>query len=223
MTTHNDENTFRINEIFYSIQGEGPLAGYPCVFIRMQGCNLRCNWCDTKYAIEKNFPAIEMTSDEIFQRVSSYGCNNIEFTGGEPLLQKGSAELINSFDDKGFITAVETNGSKSIAELKCSVLKILDIKCPDSGMDKNNDFKNIDYLNTSDCVKFVIASYSDYLWAKEIVEHYNLQQLTKVYFSPAYSIIDAKELALWILKDRLDVKLQLQLHKCIWDARIQGV
>lgn len=215
--------SFRINEIFYSIQGEGPLTGLPCVFVRLQGCNLHCDWCDTSYAIDSKGPALEMSSEEILNYVSSFECRHVEFTGGEPLMQNNGCELINQFDESGYLTVVETNGSYSIASLNPSVIIVLDIKCPGSAMDKNNDFNNFKYLSSKDAVKFVIASYDDYLWAKEVFNRYKLAEKTQVYFSPVYGSVDAADLALWILKDRLRVKLQLQIHKYIWDAEKRGV
>lgn len=206
-----------INEIFYSIQGEGQNAGKPCVFIRLQGCNLRCKWCDTKYAWESN-PNIMMSFSQIINEVEKYNCNFIEFTGGEPLLQEEFIDLANYFLSKDYMVAVETSGSKNIAPLPDKIIKIMDIKCPSSGMDKNNYYENFNYLDKKDEIKFVIADGIDYLFAKKILEEYQLNDIVEhIAFSPAYSLFEAAELAELILNDKLNVSLALQLHKYIWD------
>lgn len=215
--------TFKITEIFYSVQGEGPMTGYPCIFIRLHGCNLRCSWCDTPYAQDINTPAVEMNSEEIMKKVSAFECRYIEFTGGEPLLQKGASEMINFFDENGYHTSVETNGSYDISKLNPSVLKVVDIKCPASGMSKNNNFENLQYLNQNDAVKFVIGAYDDFLWAEDVYFSHSLHEICDVYFSPASGKVKPAELALWLLKERLHARLQLQLHKYIWDPGKKGV
>ncbi len=214
---------FKINEIFYSIQGEGPMAGFACVFVRLQGCNLRCSWCDSPYSLDTRQASLEMKSEEILEKVSSFECRHVEFTGGEPLQQKGAAGLINLFDENGYNTAVETNGSYYISDLNPSVIKVMDIKCPASGMSGNNKFDNLKYLNYKDAVKFVIAGYDDFLWAKDIYYSYKLSEICDVYFSPAFGIIKPAELAVWLTKERLRARLQLQIHKYIWNPEKRGV
>lgn len=211
------KNKLNINEIFYSIQGEGKNAGKPCVFIRLQGCNLRCEWCDTKYAWNTNENII-MSFDEIIKEVDKYDCHFVEFTGGEPLLQENFIDLAQFFLDKEYMVAVETSGSKNISNLPADIIKIMDIKCPSSGMSENNLFENFSHLNIIDEIKFVIADEKDYHYAKRIIEKYKLnQKVNHIALSPSYGLLDGAKLAELILNDHLDVSLGLQLHKYLWD------
>ncbi len=215
---------FNISEIFYSIQGEGTRAGLPCVFIRLQGCNLRCSWCDTSYALELNQKEMEMTSDEIINLVQSYNCNFIEFTGGEPLAQFNSVELINTFAQNNYTVAVETNGHFPLNHLDNKVIKIMDIKCPASKMDKFNNYNNINFLNKSDEIKFVVLDKSDFDWALAIIRKYELvHKVSSILISPVYGKLEYKQLAEWILETRLPLKMQLQIHKFIWEPNTRGV
>jgi len=215
--------TYQINEIFYSIQGEGTRAGLPCVFVRFQGCNLRCSWCDTVYAQEIG-TGIEMTTEQIIKEVESYNCQFIEFTGGEPMLQRELNELINYFLQKNYTVATETNGSVDISSLPKDVIKIMDIKCPSSGMHKKFLESNLYHLRERDEIKFVIADRYDYDWTKEIIFDKIIDRVkSEIILSPAFSLIKADTLVEWILKDNLPVRFQLQLHKYVWDPERKGV
>ncbi len=215
---------FNISEIFYSIQGEGTRSGMPCVFVRLQGCRLRCKWCDTPYALEIKQIETIMTEQEIYNEIIKYDCNFIEFTGGEPLEQANIMRLMAKLCDEGFEVAVETSGYIDLSDLDARIIKILDIKCPDSLMHKKNNFDNINYLTSIDEVKFVIASISDYEYAKSITEKYGLvDKCNSVIFSPVFNSISNLQLAELILKDKLKVRFQLQIHKFIWDPNTRGV
>jgi 7-carboxy-7-deazaguanine synthase len=216
-------NTYQINEIFYSIQGEGTRAGLPCIFVRFQGCNLRCSWCDTVYAQEIG-SEIKMTYQEIIKKVEKYKCKFIEFTGGEPLLQKDINHLIDHFLQKKYSVAIETNGSVDISSLTKEIIKIMDIKCPSSGMHNKFLFSNLNCLTDRDEIKFVIADRNDYDWAKEIITNKIIDRVnSEILLSPAYSLIEPQKLVEWILSDILPVRFQLQLHKYIWNPDIRGV
>ena len=202
----------KINEIFYSLQGEGKWAGLPNIFIRTTGCNLRCSYCDTKYAYHSGE---EMNIDSILKIIKKYPCNKICLTGGEPLLQNDTPSLINVLIDKKYKICLETNGSLKIEGLsnKKSLIISLDIKCPSSNMDDKNLFSNIKFLKEKDQLKFVIFDRPDYDYAKKIVKKY--KPTCCVYFQPVWGT-NPINLADWIINDKLDVKLGLQLHKIIW-------
>jgi 7-carboxy-7-deazaguanine synthase len=217
------DNKYQINEIFYSIQGEGTRAGLPCTFVRFQGCNLRCTWCDTVYAQEIG-SEIKMTYQEIIKKVEKYKCKFIEFTGGEPLLQKEINYLMDHFLQKEYTVAIETNGSVDISSLPKEVIKIIDIKCPSSGMHKKFLKSNLDHLTELDEIKFVIADRIDYDWAKEMIrDKINAWVKSEILLSPAYSLIKPDRLVEWILSDNLPVRFQLQMHKYIWGHDMRGV
>lgn len=209
-----------VSEIFNSIQGESTYAGTPCTFIRLTGCNLRCSYCDTTYAYEKGNRS---SVSELIRKIERYRCNNVCITGGEPLMQRNVIKLINSLKKKKYKIFVETNGAMNIDLLPGSVTRIIDVKCPDSGMNKEMNWRNLKRLRGTDELKFVISSKKDYEWAKKIVKKYNLQKKLEVLFSSAYGKLRPKTLAEWILKDKLDVRLQLQLHKYIWPDNKRGV
>lgn len=214
----------RVSEIFYSIQGEGTRAGMPCVFVRLQGCKLRCSWCDTPYALSRHRGGEWMSGEEILERVRTYGCRFVEFSGGEPLEQWGSFGLMQHLCDAGYTVAVETGGHVSIELLDARVIRIVDVKCPSSRMSSLMHWPNLELLRGSDEVKFVIADRHDYVWACEVLERYRLaERVAAVLFSPAFGLLAARDLAAWILQDRLPVRLQLQLHKYIWDPQQRGV
>jgi 7-carboxy-7-deazaguanine synthase len=219
MTT-NGLNSLRVNEIFKSIQGESTYAGMPCVFVRLTGCNLRCSYCDTTYAYEEG---IDMSVNEIVKEIEGYACKNVCITGGEPLLQKNVYKLINLLKTKSYKIFVETNGAMNIDLLPGNIIRIMDVKCPDSGMNKKIDWRNLERLRGDDEVKFVLSSKKDYEWAKKIVRKHNLPDKTNVLFGSAYGKLKPKSLAGWILKDRLNVRLQLQLHRIIWPDKTRGV
>jgi len=209
-----------INEIFKSIQGESTHMGRPCVFIRTTGCNLRCSWCDTEYAFHEG---TEMSVEEIRGKVEEYDCTLVELTGGEPLLQPEVYRLIGLLLDEGREVLVETSGSLPIEELDPRAVVIMDIKCPGSGMARSMCWENIDHLRPRDEVKFVIADQDDYLFAKETCLVFRLFQRCPVLFAPAFGKLSPRSLAEWILQDSLPVRLQIQLHKYIWDPSMRGV
>jgi len=206
------DNTIKIAEIFYSLQGESTSQGLPCTFVRLAGCNLRCSYCDTPYAQEGGK---ELSVEEVLSKLSSYPTKLVEITGGEPLLQKRVYELIQRLLDKKYEVLVETNGSVDIGNLPSPVKIIMDLKCPSSGMSEKIDWANLGKLKEKDEIKFVLQDAKDYSWAKEIIEKYNLQG-RELIFSPVVEKLSLQKLAQWILKDGLLVRLQLQLHKLIW-------
>jgi 7-carboxy-7-deazaguanine synthase len=210
----------RVNEIFKSIQGESSYAGIPCVFVRLTGCNLRCSYCDTTYAYDEG---AEMSACEILKTIKGYGCKNVCVTGGEPLLQSSVNKLINLLNKNRYKIFVETGGSINIDMLPKAVTRIMDIKCPDSGMENEMDWDNIDRLKSNDEVKFIISSKKDYVWAKRITRKYKLTDRAQILFGIAYGKMKPKTLAGWILKDNLDLRLQLQLQKYIWPDKERGV
>jgi len=210
----------KVNEIFYSIQGESTKAGLPCVFVRLTYCNLRCTYCDTEYAF---YEGEDFSVDEIIGKVKSFHCNLVEITGGEPLLQPEVFDLMNRLCDEEFEVMLETGGSLSVEKVDKRVKTILDFKTPSSGMAKKNLFSNIELLKPSDEVKFVIGSREDYEWAKEILLEYKLPEKCSILFSPIFDSLPASEIAEWILHDKLPVRFQLQLHKFIWHPEQKGV
>jgi len=209
----------KVNEIFYSIQGESSFSGIPFVFIRLAGCNLRCSYCDTKYAYEDGE---EFTAKQILKEVKKFKCRYVEITGGEPLLQDDTPFLVDSLIDKGFTVLVETNGTKDVSVVSDKAIIIMDIKCPSSGESDKTDWENIKRLDAKDEVKFVIAERSDYDWAKEIIAERNLIDKAKVLLSPVKEKLSPDLLTEWILKDALKVRLQLQLHKILWPEEKRG-
>jgi len=210
----------KVNEIFLSIQGESTRAGLPCAIIRLTGCNLRCSWCDTRYAWQDGQ---DMTIDEVLARVDSLGCRRVEVTGGEPLIQPAAAELLRRLCDGGFETLLETNGSRDISQVDGRVVRIVDFKCPSSGQDHANMWENVSRLTARDEAKFVIADRRDYEFARAAVRERELTGRCPVIFSPAGGLLEPAKLAEWILADRLDVRLGVQLHKIIWPGRDRGV
>jgi 7-carboxy-7-deazaguanine synthase len=212
----------KVNELFYSIQGESSHAGRPCVFIRLTGCNLRCSYCDTRYAYDEGQ---NLEIGEIIDRVTSYRCRLIEITGGEPLIQKETPELIHQLLERGFEVLLETNGSLDISNIDDRCVKIVDIKCPSSGEVKNNDLENLKRLSDKDEIKFVIGSEEDYVYAKKIMSLIGKRNLRikPPVFSPVHKQMNSKLLAEWILADHIDVRMQIQLHKIIWGSETRGV
>ncbi len=211
----------KINEIYYSIQGEGTQAGLPCVFVRFTYCNLRCTYCDTGYAF---YEGIEMSTDQIIEKIKEYNCNLVEITGGEPLVQKEDClNLMKKLCDLNYQVMIETSGSISIAEIDPRVKIIMDLKCPSSGMEKKNLYENLIYLKPDDELKFVIGNREDYQWSKRIIKENNLEEKCILLFSPVFGMIEPVEIVNWILEDNLKVRFQLQLHKYIWDPQTKGV
>jgi 7-carboxy-7-deazaguanine synthase len=210
-----------VNEIFHSIQGESTQAGRPCVFVRLTACDLRCSWCDTPYAFHEGR---RMSVDDVVARVKDYGCNLVEITGGEPLLQKEVLPLMRRFLEEGFDVMLETGGHRRIADVPAEVVRVMDVKCPGSGEAHRNDWTNMDHLTARDEVKFVIKDRADYEFARQVMATHDLAgRVAAVLFSPVHGELDPKQLAAWILEDRLTVRLQLQLHKYIWDPQTRGV
>lgn len=213
--------SLKVNEIFFSIQGESTFAGRPCVFVRLTGCNLRCNYCDTRYAWDEGS---EWPIEEIVRRVSDYRFPLVEITGGEPLLQSGTPLLVDRLLSSGFELLMETNGSIDIGKINPACIKIVDVKCPGSGQSETTDMTNLDRLGPRDQVKFVISDRTDYDYARDVTSRIRAQHpVNPVLFSACYGNLEPALLAAWILNDRLDVRLQLQVHKYIWPESLRGV
>ncbi len=202
----------KISEIFTSIQGESTYAGLPCIFIRLSGCNLRCSYCDTTYAYNGGF---NIYSDQIIKKVRASNVKLVEITGGEPLIQKETEELLDRLISEKYSVLIETNGSKNIKALNKDAVIIMDIKTPSSSMSNRMNLENINYLKPSDEVKLVIRDRIDYEWSLAIVKRYSLVERCKVLFSPVFSVLEPEFLSRWILEDCLDVRLNLQIHKYI--------
>lgn len=214
---------YNVSEVFTSIQGEGNRAGLPSVFIRLQGCELRCKWCDTPYALDLKERSTLLSGEDLINKIFSSGIKIVTITGGEPLNQKAILPFMSFLCDKDFVVLLETNGHLDISEVDKRVVKIMDIKCPGSGMEKFNNYKNLDLLDQKDEIKFVILDKQDYNWAKDKIIEYNLKnRVGTIHFSPVWGELDPKHLAEWIIKDSLDVRLNLQIHKYIW-GNIRGV
>jgi 7-carboxy-7-deazaguanine synthase len=210
-----------VNEIFHSIQGESTHAGRPCVFVRLTACDLRCSWCDTPYAFHEGS---KMTVEDVLSRVREYGCNVVEVTGGEPLLQKDVYPLMQRLLDEGRTVMLETGGHLSVDDVPQGVVRVIDVKCPGSGEAGKTHWANFERLRPTDEVKFVIADRADYEFARDVVSRYSLTTTAAaVLFSPVHGVMAARPLAEWILADRLPVRLQLQAHKYIWDPQTRGV
>jgi 7-carboxy-7-deazaguanine synthase len=203
----------RLTEIFFSLQGETRTVGLPTVFVRLTGCPLRCQYCDTAYAFHGG-TWYEM--DAILAEVKQYQAHYVTVTGGEPLAQKACLTLLKRLCDEGYEVSLETSGAMDISQVDARVIKVMDIKTPGSGEEAKNDWKNIQFLLPNDQVKFVICSQEDYQWSKQILNKYKLADTCHVLFSPSYSQLKPNELADWILKDRLPVRMQIQLHKYLW-------
>jgi len=203
----------RVCEIFTSIQGESSYAGLPCTFIRMTGCNLRCSYCDTVYAYHEGK---ELSEEDIIREVRHAGTSLVEITGGEPLLQKEVLRLVKRLLDEGYMVLIETNGSMNIKEVDKRAVVILDIKTPGSGMSERMDLSNIKDIKNTDEIKFVITDRNDYEWSKEIIFRYRLADRCRLLMSPAYSILLPEMLARWMIEDRLQARLNLQIHKYIY-------
>ncbi len=206
--------SLRINEIFFSLQGETTTVGLPTVFVRLTGCPLRCSYCDTAYAFHKG---TVMALDEILAQVDSYAAKYITVTGGEPLAQPECIALLEALCERGYTVSLETSGAMSIEKVDARVVTILDLKTPASGECDKNLESNIKFLKASDQVKFVICDRGDFDWAKAKTDQFDLRnRVAEVLFSPSFEQLSYRELADWILQDRVDVRMQLQLHKHIW-------
>jgi 7-carboxy-7-deazaguanine synthase len=206
----------KVNQIFSSIQGESTYAGRPCTFVRLTGCNLRCAWCDTQYAYDEGEV---MAVEAVVARVRELGWELVEITGGEPLIQEAIHPLLSTLVDEDFLVLLETNGSIDLSMVPDEVTKIMDIKCPSSGMSGKSLLKNLDFLGNRDEVKFVMLDRADYEWARHLVRtEKRLEHVRAVHFTPVFARLEAASLAGWILEDRLAVRLGFQLHKIIWGA-----
>jgi 7-carboxy-7-deazaguanine synthase len=216
----------RVTEIFHSIQGESTWAGLPCTFVRLTGCPLRCTWCDTEYAFHGGE---KMSLDEIIARCDALGTNLVEITGGEPLIHANAFVLAERLLGRGYTVLVETSGAIDIAPLDPRVHRIMDLKCPGSGEESRNLWSNLDQLTERDEIKFVIADREDYEWARRVIRERGLDrrveagEIRALLFSPVWESMDFRELAAWVLDDRLPVRYQIQLHKVVWGANVPGV
>jgi 7-carboxy-7-deazaguanine synthase len=210
----------KVNEIFYSIQGESSMMGVPCVFVRLTFCNLRCSYCDTEYAF---YDGKDMTISEILSEVKRYECKQVEITGGEPLVQENIHALMKQLCDDGYKVMIETGGSLPIKNIDHRVKIIMDLKTPSSKMENKNLYENVNYLKSGDEVKFVIGNREDYEWSKETIKNYDLPDKVTVLMSPVFDELENIDLARWILEDRLNVRFQVQLHKYIWNPQTRGV
>ena len=210
----------KVNEIYHSIQGESSKSGLPCVFVRLTYCNLRCTYCDTEYAF---YEGEDKSIEEILNEVKQYNCKLVEVTGGEPLVQKESMDLMKRLCDEGFDVMLETGGSLTIKDVDERVMVVMDLKCPSSKMEKKNLYENINFLKPADELKFVIGNREDYDWSKEIISRYDLQDRCKILFSVVFGELEPLSLVNWIIEDKLDVRYQLQMHKYIWHPETKGV
>ncbi|KAB2881313.1 radical SAM protein [bacterium] len=225
-STATADNTLKINEIFFSIQGESSHAGKPCVFVRLTYCNLRCSYCDTEYAF---YDGKDMTLDAILDEVKQYQCKTIEITGGEPLMQKAVHPLMKRLCDEGYEVLIETGGSLDVSPIDPRVFKIMDLKCPSSKMAHKNLYENIAYLLPHDEVKFVIGNREDYAWAIGQIRQYRIQAKCRtILFSPVFGNIEPVEIVNWMLADQIqkeipNLRFQIQMHKMIWAPETRGV
>jgi 7-carboxy-7-deazaguanine synthase len=210
-----------VNEIFYSIQGESTRAGRPCVFIRLTACDLRCSWCDTAYAFHEGH---KMSVDEVVAEAGRHGCPLVEITGGEPLLQEDVYPLMERLLENGRTVMLETGGHRPTTRVPGAVVKILDVKCPGSGEAARNDWTNLDTLRPHDEVKFVVQDRADYEFAVATIARHNLpERCAAILVSPVHGVLHPRVLSEWLLADRVPARLQLQIHKYIWEPTTRGV
>ncbi len=210
----------KITEIFYSIQGESSWVGYPCVFVRLSECNLHCTWCDT-YDVFR--PSREMSIAEVMARIALYPSRLVEITGGEPLLQHESIDLMKKLLKAGYQVLLETNGSLSIKDVPRKVIKVLDVKCPGSGESQRNLFENFPYLESTDDIKFVVKDRIDFDYAMTVIRQHRLENRAGLLISPAWGEVALTDLARWVLSSGIEIRLQVQLHKIIWGPNAGGV
>ena len=214
------EDSLVVSELYRSIQGESSFAGYPCGFVRLTGCPLRCVWCDSEFAFSGGKV---MTIGEILDEVRALGVNLIEVTGGEPLAQPRCLDLLVRLCDAGYEVLLETSGSIDVAPVDPRVIKIMDIKCPGSGEEHRNRLENIDRLGPRDEIKFVLADRADYEWARDFIRERNLEQRGGLLLSPVHGQLNSPDLARWIQEDGLRARLQIQLHKYLWPGQDRGI
>jgi 7-carboxy-7-deazaguanine synthase len=211
----------KVNEIFFSIQGESSYAGWPCIFIRLTGCNLRCSYCDTVYAYKEGR---DKTIAEILYEIKNFPCTLVEITGGEPLLQSDTPMLIEALLEKNYRVLLETNGSLAVNSVSKQCVKIIDFKCPSSGMSKFNNLNNINFLAEQDEIKFIIGNREDFDYAKGLISLLRERSFLKrpIHFSPVFGKLKPGTLAKWILSEKVPVHLQLQIQKIIWPNKKKG-
>ena len=212
--------SLKVNEIYYSIQGESTHVGRPCIFIRLTYCNLRCTYCDTEYAFYEG-KYIEIPA--IMAKIKQWNCNLVEVTGGEPLFQDKCIYLLNELINQNYEVLLETGGSLSISDVPIEIVRIVDFKCPSSGMEKKNLWSIVNDLQPHDEVKFVIGDREDFDWAKEMLNKYSLNEKCSILFSPTFGKIDPSLIVEWILEGDIPVRMQLQMHKYIWKSKGRGV
>ena len=212
--------SLKINEIYYSVQGESTHSGCPCIFIRLTYCNLRCSYCDTEYAF---YDGKDMEITDIMSEIKRWDCNLVEVTGGEPLFQDECIDLLNELVNSNYEVMLETGGSLSISDVPKKVVKIVDFKCPSSGMVKKNLWSIVDDLQAHDEVKFVIGNREDFDWAKDRITEYSMDKICTLLFSPTFGEINPQQIVEWLLAENLPVRMQLQLHKMIWSPEEKGV
>jgi len=210
-------STLRISEIFFSLQGESSRIGLPTVFVRLTGCPLRCEYCDSAHAFSGGQ---SMSVEAILDAVAKFGAHYVCVTGGEPLAQKNSLTLLRALCDGGYAVSLETSGAVDVSGVDARVIKVLDIKTPGSGEARKNLWENLQYLSGKDEIKFVLCDEADYQWAKQVLVDRNLAHRCEVLFSPVHDGVAARELAEWILRDRLPVRMQVQLHKILWGNEV---
>ena len=210
----------KVNEIYKSIQGESGFVGYPCTFVRLTGCHLRCVWCDTAYAF---YEGREMSVEKVVEEIKTFGIPLVELTGGEPLLQEDAFELIRRLLNLNYQVLIETSGAVSLKNLDTRAVKIMDVKCPGSHMTEHMIWENFDYLKDRDEVKFVIKDRHDFDWACDIIQKRELQNKVHLLFSPVFGELEPQRLAEWILGKNIQVRMQLQIHKYIWNPEMRGV
>ena len=210
----------KINEIFYSIQGESSYTGLPCIFIRLTYCNLRCSYCDTEYAF---YDGKDISIDDILLEIKKYPTDLVMVTGGEPLIQDYCINLMEKLITENYSVMLETSGSMKLNKVPKEVIKIVDFKCPSSNMMEKNDWQILSDIQKQDEIKFVIGNKKDYDWSKKMITKYKLNELCPVLFSPVYNVMSIQDLSEWILKDGTKVRLQSQLHKQIWGPETKGV
>jgi 7-carboxy-7-deazaguanine synthase len=215
-----EQHHLKINEMFFSIQGESSLAGWPTVFVRTTGCNIRCNYCDTKYSY---FEGTKISLKDIVTRIESHKAKHVCITGGEPMAQPNVLPLMKYLCDQDYVVSLETNGYYDTSLVDARVIKVIDIKTPDSGEGTSFNFKNLDVLLPHDQIKFVVCSDKDYEWSKDLIFSKEIYKKCSVFLSPAFATMPNKVLAEKILSDSLPVRLQLQLHKYIWSPEVRGV
>ena len=212
--------SLKVNEIYYSIQGESTHVGRPCIFIRLTYCNLRCTYCDTEYAF---YEGKDIEIPEIMATIKQWNCNLVEVTGGEPLFQDECIDLLNELTNQNYEVLLETGGSLSISDVPIEIVRIVDFKCPSSGMEKKNLWSIVNDLQPHDEVKFVIGDREDFDWAKEMLNKYSLNEKCSILFSPTFGKIDPSLIVEWILEGDIPVRMQLQMHKHIWESEVKGV